>query len=389
MPNAPNGARPPARPLAPHIQAAVGRIAQARMALPTAGPTRQPAAHVRAAVNGVAQAKPGAHLQARPAAHVQAAMQRAAQAKPSASPQAAAQRAQAKSAHSRPRQLAPAVHSPRPAGAARPGILQMMEDQQELPKNIIGEVRDGETVKTAGGTWRATRYVAVKRLDHAPAWGASMRLEFTPEYPADATKIALVQTVSAFKNAGFHYVDETAKKRSVAGASIDQHGESRSPLYAEAPETGDGALGSSLLQENAGEHGYRYWDTDQKAWKTKAAWLKDTPHFRGVVSFSKQTFETTAVALAGGDKGLYYGSVSWGWRLNGDGEVILDPLAVESRGSASDQFKESAAKWNKTLTSLGEVPQQLPPVKEREVIEVPVNRTRDNPTFTAITDDML
>jgi hypothetical protein len=276
---------------------------------------------------------------------------------------------------------------------AKSGTIQRMmkgeASSSSLPESITGMVRDDETVKTAGGTWKTIRYVAVKRLSHDPAWGAFMILEFTPEHPADATKIALVQTVTAFKNAQFHTPNKTTANRTYAGTSIDQQSESRSPLYVDDRATGTGSLGSSTEEANSGQHGHRYWNPARNAWEVKPARVRDTPHFRGVTEFSSQTFETTALAVEGNDKGAYYGSVRWGWRRKDDGDVVLDPLTLESYGSASDSFAASATQWNKTPTSSGQTPQQLPPVAPRRVHAVPVNRTSENPTFSAITNDRL
>jgi len=230
--------------------------------------------------------------------------------------------------------------------------------KSELPENIIGTVRDGDTVKTAGGTWKAKRYAAVKRLAHAPAWGASMNLEFTPEHPANATKIVLVQSVTAMKNQRLFYQgSETTEARSVNGMSIDQVSRSRSPLYADDPDRATGALGETPVQENAGEHGYRY--QEKSTWKVKPAWLRDVPHLRDVTTFSSQVFETTALAVEGEDKGKYYGSVGWGWYAQDD-EIHLYKLSVESQGSVTKAFLDSAKQWNKTRTSEGETPQKLP-----------------------------
>ena len=61
---------------------------------------------------------------------------------------------------------------------------------------------------------------------------------------ADATKIALVQSVIAFKNGDFYHRDQTTANRAYAGTSIDQDSASRSPLYADEVGTGNGTLGS-------------------------------------------------------------------------------------------------------------------------------------------------
>jgi hypothetical protein len=156
------------------------------------------------------------------------------------------------------------------------------------------------------------------------------------------------------------YGNETIKARSVVGTSIDQVEESRSPLYVDDSEGGGDALGSSGVQPNdqAGGHGYRYFDSD--TWKVKTAWLRDMPHLRNVTDFSFQVFETTALAVEGVQAGTYYGSVKWGWWRKSDGDVLLVPLQVLSYGSVTDEFKASLKKWNETLTVTGAKPQQLP-----------------------------
>jgi hypothetical protein len=237
-----------------------------------------------------------------------------------------------------------------------------MEQVSAIPtveKVVLGMNRDGDTVKTAGGTWKAARYVALHAYDYAPCWGVHMKLEFTPEAPANATKIGLVQSVFVVKNdAVYYHNNPTIKARSAIGESIDQDPSSRSPFFADDPQTGGGDLGSSDLQPFAGEHGYRY--KEEETWKVKTAWLKDTAHLRDISEFSCQVFETTALAISGVDAGKYYGSVKWGWWLKSDGKVLLVPLRVLSHGSVPPDFKASLAKWNQTQTSEGRTPQRLP-----------------------------
>jgi hypothetical protein len=238
--------------------------------------------------------------------------------------------------------------------------MQVAKQEEELPAVIRGMNRDGDTVRTAGGTWTATRYVALTRLDNEFCHGAFMNLAFTPEDPANATKIALVQSVTTAKNnAMYYHNNETTRARSVVGTSIDQVGPSRSPLYADHPATGNGVLGSSAPQQNAGQYGHRF--ETLNGWDVKDATLRDTPHLRGVQTFSFQVFETTALAVAGVDEGTYYGSVKWGWWQKSDGGVLLVPLRVLSYGSVTDELKASLARWNQTPTSEDQTPQQLPP----------------------------
>jgi hypothetical protein len=344
------------------VQAALARSAQPRMpergaaaarVLPPPPPVVFRAAkpmpmppHPRAPQ--VALQPKGVPLPVRPLApHVQAALGRNAQAKLAPGGAATPRRAPAP----------PPVFAPHAAPRVVQRSTQVVESVEPLPKNILGMNRDGDTVKTAGGTWTAARYVALRRFNHGPCHGAHIKLAFTPEHPVNATKIALVQTVTVAKNERMYYGNETIKARSVVGTSIDQDEESRSPLYIDALGGGD-ALGSSDVQEGAGEHGHRYLAGEN--WQVKAASLSDTPHLRDVGTFSFQVFETTALAVAGVDAGTYYGSVKWGWWQKSDGDVLLVPLRVLSFGSVTDEFKTSLAKWNETPTSKGETPQQLP-----------------------------
>ena len=196
------------------------------------------------------------------------------------------------------------------------------------------------------------------------ARGAHIRLEFTPEDPADATKIVLVQTVQCFKNDDYYYLesDPSVKARAVNGVSIDQVGASISPVYAADPKKSASSLAASPIQEDAGGNGCRYKLGPGGMWMTKPAWLTDNPNLSGVHSFGQQMFETTALAVEGNDAGRYYGSVRWGWTWKASLGLQLVPLAVIEYGSASELFRASAKKWNATKIG-GKDPLQLPEVK--------------------------
>ena len=222
------------------------------------------------------------------------------------------------------------------------------------------ERRDGDSVATAGGTWTAVEYNSKMGRDDPSARGLHIKLVFTPNHTVNATNIVLVQTVAATKNTVAYFLDASVKARSANNVSIDQRGSSASPEYAVDPARSGGGFGSAPLQAGAGEHGYRY-QLHPGHWTTKPAWLTDNPHMRGIVSASRQVFETTAIAAAGHDQGRYYGSVRWGWTWSPNGMVKLIPLAVVTAGyGASAEFTASARQWNRTLTSEGAHPVQIP-----------------------------
>jgi hypothetical protein len=60
-----------------------------------------------------------------------------------------------------------------------------------------------------------------------------------------------------------------------------------------------------------------------------------------------QKFETTALAIDGVQKGIYYGSVRWGWRKDAD-KTSPDPIKFEKSQDAapSSGFFAAATAWN-------------------------------------------
>ncbi len=221
----------------------------------------------------------------------------------------------------------------------------------------LEERRDGDSVTTAGGTWTAVEYwsraeMASRRggrIHRDPtARGLHMKLRFTPNDTVDATRIVLVQTVMAMRDWEPYFIDESVERRAATHFSIDQSGASRSPEYAANPAQSGGGFGAAPVQAGAGEHGHRY-QCSPGRWCMKPAWLQDDPHLTAVGEMAQHRFETTAIAAEGNDRGRYYGSVSWGYAWTGAGVVKLVPLEVMTAGyAASDQFRDSAIKWNST-----------------------------------------
>lgn len=223
-------------------------------------------------------------------------------------------------------------------------------------------------MSTSGGVWDDEKFVLKPGIKDKTARGADMTLSFTPQFPTSATAIGLVQTVKTIKNGELFFLgNDTIAARSLTGGegvgtSIDQKPNSGNPVYATPDVEGE---------ENDlafGENGYRYVEIIKGTIyeRVKKAWLRDVPHLRNLEvgeKASSQVFEVTALALAGNQKGAYYGSVRWGWELTEGGEHRLIPLQVVSQGNPSATFMESAKLWNKTATSAGKEPKQLPVVE--------------------------
>ena len=244
------------------------------------------------------------------------------------------------------------------------GTMVDVDDDRIAPHPAFArrleEWRNGDTVTTAGGTWRAVEYNSKMGSQDPTARGLHIKLEFTPNHTVNATRIVLVQTVSAIKNDQIYFKDQSVANRARFNVSIDQTGDSASPEYAAAASTSGGTFGGAPVQNGAGRHGSRYkpWFSP---WQVQSAWLTDNPHMRGITGFSQQRFETTAIAAEGSDKGRYYGSVKWGWVWRPGTAVKLIPLEVANPGyGASEQFRESAKQWNRTQTTTGRNPVQIP-----------------------------
>jgi hypothetical protein len=61
------------------------------------------------------------------------------------------------------------------------------------------------------------------------------------------------------------------------------------------------------------------------------------------------TFETTALAIDGADKGTYYGSVKWGYTMGGpENAPVISGQDIEkaSGGTPTANLKAAGARWN-------------------------------------------
>jgi hypothetical protein len=65
-----------------------------------------------------------------------------------------------------------------------------------------------------------------------------------------------------------------------------------------------------------------------------------------------QQFETSAIAIEGNQKGMYYGTVEWGWsKSKADAKPYVTEFKPKSETVPSATFLESARLWNLSQTS--------------------------------------
>jgi hypothetical protein len=219
------------------------------------------------------------------------------------------------------------------SGKAASGVAQMSQDTDA--QIIHGPYGD---FKTDPGKYKRV-------FDY----GVEIDLQFDPNEKVNATKIGLVQMVKERGNGKIPLFTPTIAARTTAdGESIDSKDPNNNPVYG-APNLRRGA---GLEETNAGPGpgnnyslGFRKKDNSGN-WVEKNASLYDRPTMDGHVGTSYQIFETTALALEGAQKGMYYGSVRWGWIAGGTTFVKLHLDLTSISNLPTDDFFEAAQKWN-------------------------------------------
>jgi hypothetical protein len=246
--------------------------------------------------------------------------------------------------------------------------------------------------------------------------GVNMYLEFKPgDRVIDAKKIGIVNTAKVIEDgrpeptSPFIKKHKMVKKGVGKGFYIDQYDELRNPVYATGIETDkkvnkadrklEGYEDSDVVKvdytknddilkaqtddgeiidrkyANYGTFGYRYpkpssdiniksgaASQDQSSFSEDKALFQDCPYMPDIISNSSEEFETTALVIEGKQKGLYLGSVKWGWNRTGTLESGFNkiPFEIKSLGAPSEDYFKSAQKWNKSRTSEGQETVDLP-----------------------------
>lgn len=172
-------------------------------------------------------------------------------------------------------------------------------------------------------------------------------VEFKPNDDVDTTKVGLVQSINSEINGNDVAKDPNeATKMTANGDRIDMSSALPNPLYAvdtAVPNTG--TRDATKLEDYSTDPGYgEHAEKDATGWKNNAR-LYDAPSVDGGANSQKE-FETAALALNGGDKGEYYGSVKWGWITNGGGVTTKIPFDLISEGVPTKNFLASAEAWN-------------------------------------------
>lgn len=254
-----------------------------------------------------------------------------------------------------------------PAGSPRPGGFSGFRSWTRVVSGPAPQpVMQRKKVPTGFGEFETTNFKALNGK------GVEIDLKFSPaESKVDAKKIALSQSIKTEAASGDFYpagpnaaTRMVASGKSGAGYAIDAPATTNNPIYYGAKNLGskEGLENTplsrpskdpsdpqrSLIKANY-QLGYCYKEKPADASKkTQPASLYDGPQGRGHLGDS-QTFETAAFAIEGTDKDKYYGSVKWGYKMEGTAKVpTVAPADIElaSKGTPTVNFTEPAKLWN-------------------------------------------
>ena len=275
-------------------------------------------------------------------------------------------------------------HLPRPSTSHR--VLR------RAPKDVSCPDKKNETW---AGCFDTEWYSPTRKEDRKDVrYGADIQIRFNPNDNVDAEKIAFSQTAQSSlegQPVSIYFKDEktedlsnpdaeprirgvaehkTSQKRKdtalsrmidildpAAGTAIDSLPESRTPLA---------GMSDPLKRKRTVQfcsHEIREVRLPQQT-KNKhgMAVIRDIP---GLIMQKQveahQMFETTALAVAGVQKGTFYGSVQWGWKKSGsDDKATLIPFRLIREATPSQDFGEAAKLCNASKTSNDEPSISLP-----------------------------
>ena len=244
--------------------------------------------------------------------------------------------------------------------AAMGGAFQRIQVSRSVPQNVM----QCKKVPMDFGEFETTQFRA------ANSRGLEIKLQFAPnEGKVDAKKIALSQSVKAMKESGAAYATTpNLANRMVpsgkpgAGHTIDAPATTNNPIYygtknlgasedlKDTPMSGNNPANPVQIGINTNYilgYCYREKPTDTQKKKQPAS-MDDMPQGRKKPG-AGMDFETAAFAIEGADKGKYYGSVKWGYRIGGTDSaptVTKTDIDEASRGKPTANFMEAAKLWN-------------------------------------------
>ena len=258
---------------------------------------------------------------------------------------------------------------------------------------------DDEKNRSWAGCFETEWYTPTLQPDRKESrYGADIKIHFKPNALVDADKIAFSQTAQSSQADRQDPIDFTDPKadevsdpdigprirgvgarnygakakdvslsrmidplESAAGTAIDALPANRSPLAGMSDPVKGSELSESVTTKN-GTYGFRHGAKGNH----EDATMRDYPGLilaKGVDAH--QFFQSTALAVAGPQKGVYYGSVHWGWKKGAsDDKVSLLPFRLIRDATPSEDFGEARKLWNVSKNTRDEASIPLPTTSE-------------------------
>jgi len=214
--------------------------------------------------------------------------------------------------------------------------------------NVLTNTAASKTgaVSNAYGTFT---YSVVK---NAGSNGCSFSVSFQAFSPeVDSTKLTFIQTVKGHKAAGapFYLNNDSA-------------------YYAPFDPDASGLYTDHLPGETDPFYNYEDKSSSDETTGTTSptgTTMTDAPRIGSIAGERGQTFETAPFALSGADKGEFYGTLTWGWDIDGAGTFKLQDVAAHDDittdfGAAMRKFIARMHDINKTGTTPAPVSFDMP-----------------------------
>jgi hypothetical protein len=197
------------------------------------------------------------------------------------------------------------------------------------------------------------------------AYGSHIQIRFTPKPIVRADKVALVQTALSTYNDQPWFIGSEAESRATearstpTGTHIDQASlSSTTPLVGMKKPPSGGDLAASVPGTNA-----KFGIPSSKDPESRKAWLFDPAGLGPIPDDmeASQSLETAALAVSGPQKGVYYGSVRWGWDKPAGGKTAtLQLFQSASKDAPTAEFNRASELWNASKADTGEARIALP-----------------------------
>jgi hypothetical protein len=226
------------------------------------------------------------------------------------------------------------------------------------------QVMQRKKIATDFGEFETTKFT------EADGRGVEITLKFHPDATkVDAKKIALSQSIKKINASGSAYAIDPNQATKMVGSGksgegyvIDQLSDVNNPIYSQdanlgatkelkdTPLSANKSAAATEVGVNTNyELGHCFKEKEADAAKKKhSAGLWDQPK-GGKNKGESKMFETAAFAIEGTDKDKYYGSVKWGYKMEGTDAaptVTKSDIELASKGTPTANFIEPAKLWN-------------------------------------------